>query len=97
MYGSSDGVKATFFVLLKLGRGDCRASFVLVAQWVLSAVPLGHISLLLPYSLSKLVFSFSHSLSFSCRIISFFILLREQQRSAEDTASSLTFSFLAAF
>lgn len=56
--------------------------------------PLVTTCLFLPYDLSNLVFSNSLSL---LQDFFFFILLREQQRSVEDTASSLMFSFLDSF
>lgn len=67
---SSGEKKQHFLCYSNWSRGDCRASFVLVTQAVLSAVPRGH-NLTLPHSLSNLVFSFSRSLSLYCRIISF--------------------------
>lgn len=42
MYDSSEEKKQRFLCYSNWSRGDCRASFVLVAQSVLSAVPLRH-------------------------------------------------------
>ena len=91
------GKKQCFLCYSNWSRGDCRASFVLVAQSVPTAVPLGHnLSLSALQSFKSSVFLFSYPV-LSLQDYFFFILLREQQRSVEDTASSLMFSFLDAF